>query len=149
MSLPRRTRDTARLIVLDDDHRLLLFRYDDERGRPWWATPGGGLEAGESFEAAARREAAEELGLASVVLTSLWCETVEFEARGILLSQTEQFFLLRVPRGLIDPGEQVREAHKAEGIREVRWWGLDDIDGSAEPVFPEKLADRVRRLIDA
>ena len=146
MSLPRRTRDSARLIVLDDDDRLLLFRYDDERGRPWWATPGGGLEHGESFDAAARREASEELGLASITLTPLWREAAEFEVRGVLLSQTEQFFLLRVSRRLIDLGEPVREAHATEGILEARWWSLDDIDRSAEPVFPDGLANRIRRL---
>ena len=147
MALPRRTRENARLIVLDDDRHLLLFRYLDERGRPWWATPGGGLEAGESFEAAARREASEELGLASVTLTALWCDRVEFEARGVLLAQTEQFYLLRVSREAIALGERVREAHETEGILESRWWSLDEIARAAEPVFPEDLVDQTRRLV--
>jgi ADP-ribose pyrophosphatase YjhB (NUDIX family) len=144
MSLPRRARDTARLIVLDECSRLLLFRYDDA-GRAWWATPGGGLEAGETFEAAARREAGEELGLAAVELVPLWCETAEFEVRGVLLSQTEQFFLLRVAGAEVGLGALVRDAHAIEGILESRWWTLDDVERAAEPVYPEDLAGRVRR----
>lgn len=50
------SRSAARLVVADRDRRILLLQYQDEHG-PWWATPGGGLEAGESFEDAARREA--------------------------------------------------------------------------------------------
>lgn len=145
--LPRRTRDTARLIVLDAAGRLLLFRYLDERGQPWWATPGGGLEAGESFDAAARREAWEELGLASVTLVPLWRDIVEFEARGVLLAQTEQFYLLRVARDAVDLGELVRHAHAAEGILETRWWAPAEIARAVEPVYPEDLADRTRHLV--
>ena len=147
MSLPRRTRQTARLIVLGDDGRLLMFRYLDERGQPWWATPGGGLDVGESFDAAARREAWEELGLASVTLSPLWRDTVEFVARGVLLTQTEQFYLLRIARAAIDLGERVRDAHAVEGILESRWWSCDEIARAAEPVYPEDLADRTRHLV--
>ena len=147
MSLPRRTRDTARLIVLDEATCLLLFRYDDA-GRAWWATPGGGLEAGETFEAAARREAGEELGLADVAPLPLWREVAEFEARGELLSQTEQFFLLRVARDAVCLGEDVRGAHALEGILEARWWSLTELADAAN-VFPERLAQRVRAVITA
>ena len=44
---PRRA---ARLLVVDPNSgTVLLFQYEDD-GRRWWATPGGGLEADETFE---------------------------------------------------------------------------------------------------
>ena len=56
-----RFRPTARLIVLDPDRRVLLFSAVDPRGTVWF-TPGGGVRRGESLEAAAVRELAEETG---------------------------------------------------------------------------------------
>jgi 8-oxo-dGTP pyrophosphatase MutT (NUDIX family) len=40
-----------------------LHQAEDATGHRWWVAPGGGLEAGESFEDAARREVEEETGL--------------------------------------------------------------------------------------
>src|ERR1039458_10215550 len=56
-TVPLRLRRAGRVIVLDPDDRVLLFRYDDElpNGRHW-CTPGGGLNDGEDYPAGARRE---------------------------------------------------------------------------------------------
>ena len=45
-----RVRLAGRVIVLDPDDRVLLFRYDDgpPNGRHW-CTPGGGLNDGEDY----------------------------------------------------------------------------------------------------
>src|SRR5207253_2620589 len=53
----------GRVIPVDPSGRVLLFRYDDPPPKgQHWATPGGGLEPGEDFYAAACRELAEETG---------------------------------------------------------------------------------------
>ena len=64
-----RPRRAGRVIVLDPDDRVLLFRYDDgpPNGRHW-CTPGGGLDDGEDYAAGARRELAEETGWTDVPL---------------------------------------------------------------------------------
>jgi 8-oxo-dGTP diphosphatase len=64
-----RVRLAGRVIALDPDDRVLLFRYDDgpPNGRHW-CTPGGGLNDGEDYPAGARRELAEETGWTDVPL---------------------------------------------------------------------------------
>ena len=54
-------RVAAYSIVIDDDRRMLLAHWN-EGGASGWTLPGGGLEPGESPDAAARREAREETG---------------------------------------------------------------------------------------
>ena len=51
-------REAVRAIVLDRDHRVLLFKaFPDNTGsRYFWITPGGGVATGESASTALRRE---------------------------------------------------------------------------------------------
>ena len=57
-------RPTSRLVILDDADRILLFRATTEAAPdPFWLTPGGGVDPGETHEQAAHRELFEETGL--------------------------------------------------------------------------------------
>ena len=62
-----RRRPSSRLLVIDRDNCVLLFRFAFNRGQlagqNYWATPGGALEAGENFADAGRRELFEETGI--------------------------------------------------------------------------------------
>jgi len=61
----RRRRDSARVILLDGDGRVLLFRVVGPRDDkpPLWITPGGGVAPGEELVVAAARELEEGTGL--------------------------------------------------------------------------------------
>jgi len=54
----------AGIWVTNDDGEVLLVRNEGDDG---WADPGGKREAGESFEAAARREVREETGVEATI----------------------------------------------------------------------------------
>jgi 8-oxo-dGTP diphosphatase len=50
-------------IIIENDKGEILVGKRIGKHAPWYSIFGGGLEAGESFEQAAIREAAEELGI--------------------------------------------------------------------------------------
>jgi ADP-ribose pyrophosphatase YjhB (NUDIX family) len=138
-------RQAARLLVIAPDSRVLLFQYEDGVRR-WWAVPGGGLKGKETFEEAAAREAAEELSLAGAPLKPLWCQTVEFTFRGKPIRQVEHYYLVHLSRADVVLGESMQEEHHREGIIASRWWSLEEIERTAEEIFPVDLGQHLRRL---
>jgi ADP-ribose pyrophosphatase YjhB (NUDIX family) len=54
----------AAAILVDDQGKVILLRRGFDPGRGLWTFPGGFVDLGESVQEAARREAAEELGIA-------------------------------------------------------------------------------------
>jgi 8-oxo-dGTP pyrophosphatase MutT (NUDIX family) len=134
-------------VILDADKSVLLVRYEVRRDRgpvAFWATPGGGLEVGESTRDAARRELAEETGLTASIGQELWQLSIEFESPSGPVVQDERFFLVELP----DVAPHVRNS-SAEAIREHRWWSVPDLLISNETVFPEDLGARLQALLSS
>lgn len=71
-----RIRPTVRLLVIDPQQRILLFKIEDnvplDPAHPdmtvYWVTPGGGVDPGETFEQAGLRELWEETGIRAAAL---------------------------------------------------------------------------------
>ena len=143
-----RLRQAGRVIVLDPEDRVLLFRYDEgpPNGRHW-CTPGGGLDDGEDYVAGARRELAEETGWTDVALGAEvyeWTRTMEFA--DAIVRQHERIFLARVETAGRGLGE-VAAMHASDGIAAWHWWTLAEMDATDEVIWPPGLADLVRGLI--
>jgi 8-oxo-dGTP diphosphatase len=137
-------RKASRLILLDSERRVLLFRHRRDNGETFWAPPGGGLESGETFEQAALREASEELGMAGSPVTFLWERTTDFVYMDNLITQRECLFLIR---GVLpDLSDSVRKVHDQEGILEMRWWTATELESTSELVFPEEIASELRNI---
>lgn len=139
-----RERLTARVLLLDPDGRILLMRGrlpGDPEAPHVWFTVGGGIEPGESAEAAAAREIVEETGLTDARLGPVvWTGEAMLHDRKRRPVHFRERFLVAWTRG----GELSREGWRPlerEFVDEVRWWTLAELAQTRETVYPEGLAE--------
>jgi ADP-ribose pyrophosphatase YjhB (NUDIX family) len=142
-----RLRTGVRALVVDPDQRIALVRFEFP-ARSFWATPGGGVEEGEDDTTTLARELREELGLELVepLGACVWVRTHVFpmsEWDG----QTERYYLVRTPAFAIRPALSTEEL-RSEGVVDLRWWTLDELEGATSVVFaPRRLPTLVRDLL--
>jgi 8-oxo-dGTP diphosphatase len=137
----------VRALVVDEQERVALVRFDYP-DRTVWATPGGGIEHGESELDALRRELREELGLEVTAMLGVhvWERTHTFPMTR-WDGQTERFYLVRVPAFAIRPALGW-EALRREGVGDIRWWTLHEIDAATDVIFaPARLGHYLERLL--
>ena len=142
-----RLRTGIRALVLDPEDRIALVRFDFP-GRTFWAAPGGGMEEGEDDAATIARELREELGLEldGALGPCVWVRTHIFPMSR-WDGQTERYYLLRTPTFEIRPALSV-DALRAEGVAEIRWWALAELEQAHDASFaPRRLASHLRALL--
>ncbi|MEU0359039.1 NUDIX hydrolase [Streptomyces cyaneofuscatus] len=142
-------RRVARVVLLDPDDRILLLHGHEpgDTGNDWWFTPGGGLEGDETREEAARRELAEETGITDIELGPvLWKRICSFPFDGRRWDQDEWYFLARTAQTATDPqGLTELELRSVSGLR---WWTSAELVAARETVYPTRLAELLRTLLD-
>jgi 8-oxo-dGTP pyrophosphatase MutT (NUDIX family) len=114
--------------------RAALIGRLDRRGKLRWSLPKGHVEAGETTEAAAIREVAEETGITGRVLAPLGTIDFWFVAEGRRIHKTVHHFLLMAQSGELSD-EDIE-------VEEVEWVPLSEL--------AQRLAyDDERRLVQA
>jgi ADP-ribose pyrophosphatase YjhB (NUDIX family) len=131
-------RQAARVVVRDPDGRVLLLRYDDPPPMGvHWATPGGGVDPGETPREAAARELREETGWTDAVVgRELGRSRRVVVRREGELEQDETHFAVQVAQ----PRRPVSTAgHASDDIAAWAWLTPAEVHALPVPVWPLEL----------
>ena len=136
----RQPRPAARILLVDGQGRVLLFRFTPYDGRPpFWCTPGGKVDDGETYEAAARRELREEVGLDRDCGPQRAQRTVDFlTIEGVEVTADERWF--RVDVDTCDVTSAGHTDLERRVMQSWRWFAPDDLAALRERVYPADLA---------
>ena len=151
--LPLTERRAVRVVVRDCEGKILLFRTRDvtepEQGE-WWELPGGGIDAGETYLAAALRELQEETGIvarAEQVGRPSWRRTATFRYRQARRLQHEVVVEVALDGAGAAIDEAGRRDYEKEDYTDFRWWSVAEIEAHAGRFYPGRLPLLLARFL--
>ncbi len=137
-STTKRLRKAARIILVNPQGQTLLFRYDVPGRAPFWVTPGGECDPGESFDQTARRELLEETGIdADPGAQILQMEPEFITVEGEPVRADERFYFVRTEITAINTAGHTET--ERELMTQHRWFTMDELSDWPEAIFPDIL----------
>ncbi|MFA7603068.1 MAG: NUDIX domain-containing protein [Novosphingobium sp.] len=143
----RRIRRAARIVLLDGEDRVLLFRYVPANYPLFWIMPGGACDPDEDFPTAARRELLEETGIIAEPHPLDLVREAEYDYLGEPVTSVEHFFLHRAMQARIDTSGHTELEREVMQVH--RWFTRAEIEAWPETIYPLDiiaLMDRALRM---
>ena len=122
---------------------MLLFRFVFKTGplagHDYWATPGGGVEDGGTFEQAAIRELWEETGIrAQTIGPEVGRRVFPLQLHdGEHVTADERFFLVK--SGNASLSRDGWTALERDVMTEHKWWSREELAQTSATVWPDNL----------
>jgi len=138
--MSRTPRPAARILLVDGEGRVLMFRFAPDDRPPLWCTPGGAVDPGESYAEAARRELWEEVGLDMDCGPEVAQRVVDFLTfEGVEVTADERYFRVDIDRWEVAAGQLT--ALEQRVLHSSRWFAPAELATLDETFYPADLAE--------
>lgn len=148
---PPDIRYVARVLVLNDQDGVFLLRGRDDTlpdRAPFWFTPGGKIDPGETQAEAATRELFEEVGIVATpedLGEVIGTEAIQYHFHGHFYQQEGVFYAYRSNDAGLNASQWTEI--KARTIDQGRYWSLGELQTTTETIYPPHLADMLAQYL--
>jgi mutator protein MutT len=146
-------RDVARVLVINDRGELFLLRGRDHSlpdRAPFWFTPGGKIDPGETSAQAATRELFEEVGIRTTpeaLGNIIGTEDSQYHFEGVAYTQHGVFYAYYCNQAHLNPAGWSEV--EARTIDQGKWWSVADLKATTETIYPAHLHQMLANIAPA